>query len=72
MLEATPPQDADGNWTFEYWFANQRDRARQKATIVEETDESLTFEIPIEQPHPPGIRARLRVKTSEWNRWHEN
>ena len=62
MLEATPPADANGEWTFEYWFANQRDRQRQKATIVENTGDALTFEIPIEQPHPPGIKARLRVK----------
>jgi len=70
MLEATPPAPPKGEWEFEYWFANQRDRKRDKATIVENTDEALTFEIPIEQPHPPGIKARLRVKTSYWNQWH--
>jgi hypothetical protein len=72
MLEATPPPpaDANGEWIFEYSFANQRNRQRQKATIVESTDEALTFEIPIEQPHPPGIKARLRVRTSYWNKWH--
>jgi hypothetical protein len=70
-LEATPRSAADGGWTFEYWFANQANRQRQKAVIVENTDEDLTFEIPIEQPHPPGIKARLRVRTSYWNRWHD-
>jgi len=70
MLEATPDADPNGEWSFEYWFANQRDRQRQKAPIVEQTDEALTFEIPIEQPHAPGIKARLRVRTSYWNRWH--
>jgi hypothetical protein len=70
MLEATPAAPPNGEWRFEYWFANQRDRKREEATIVENTDEALTFEIPIEQPHPPGIKARLRVKTSYWNQWH--
>jgi hypothetical protein len=69
-LEATPPAGADSQWAFEYSFANQADRERRKARIVEDTDEALTFEIPIEQPHPPGIKARLRVKTSYWNHWH--
>ena len=71
MLEATPPAGKDGEWKFEYWFANQRDRQRQQAAIVENTDDALTFEIPIEQPHPPGIKAKLRVKTSYWNNWHQ-
>jgi hypothetical protein len=68
-LEATPPATADAEWNFEYFFAGQRDRGRHEATIVESTDKVLTFEIPIEQPHPPGIKARLRVKTSLWNDW---
>jgi hypothetical protein len=70
MLEATQPTVAGEDWTFEYWFANQRDRSRRKAAIVEKTDDALTFEVPIEQPHPPGIKARLRVRTSAWNSWH--
>jgi hypothetical protein len=69
MLEATPPAAAGGEWKFEYWFASQRDRGRQEAKIVENDANTLTFEVPIVQPHPPGIRARLRVKTSQWNDW---
>jgi hypothetical protein len=69
ILEATPPSPLNDQWIFEYWFANQQERQRQKAAIVENTEDALTFEIPIEQPHPPGIKARLRVKTSYWNDW---
>jgi hypothetical protein len=73
MLEATPaPKDSNDQWKFEYWFVNQRDLPRHQAEIVDRTDEILTFEIPIEQPHPPGIKARLRVKTSYWNQWHNS
>jgi hypothetical protein len=68
VLEATPPAK-DGSWLFEYWTANQRKRGRQQARIVRNDDQELTFEIPIVQPVPPGIRARLRVKTSYWNNW---
>jgi hypothetical protein len=70
MLEATPPGPRNDQWIFDYWFANQQERQRQRAAIVENTEGALTFEIPIEQPHPPGIKARLRVKTSYWNDWH--
>ena len=70
MLEATPPAAAGEDWSFEYWFANQRERGREHAKIVEKANGAMTFEIPIEQPHPPGIKARLQVKTSHWNQWH--
>jgi PGAP1-like protein len=69
MLEATPPRPGQENWRFEYWFANDRGVGRSLAQIVESTEDTLTFEIPIVQPHPPGIRARLHVKTQYWNRW---
>jgi hypothetical protein len=72
ILEATPPSPLNDQWIFEYWFANQQERQRQRAAIVENTEDALTFEIPIEQPHPPGIKARLRVKTSYWNDWHSS
>jgi hypothetical protein len=72
MLEATPRAGTGEEWTFQYWFANQRNRQRQDAVVVENTEDALTFEIPIEQPNPPGIRARLRVRTSYWNQWHSH
>jgi hypothetical protein len=71
MLEVTQPAVATADWTLEYWLASQPDRHRQKAPVVEKTDDALTFEMPIEQPHPPGIKARLRVRTSYWNQWHK-
>jgi pimeloyl-ACP methyl ester carboxylesterase len=70
LLEATPPRTETDEWVFEYWFTNEPGRARRRAEIVEATDNTLTFEIPIEQPHPPGIKARLRVRTRYWNDWH--
>jgi hypothetical protein len=69
LLEATPPKAETVEWTFEYWFAGARETGRRVAPIVEATEDALTFEIPIEQPQPPGIRARLRVRTSFWNHW---
>ena len=72
MLEATPPSATNADWRFEYWFANERASGRQIATIVEESNRGLTFEIPIAQPHPPGIAARLRVRTSYWNDWQSS
>jgi hypothetical protein len=65
-LEATPPATPDGDWTIAYEFANQRKSG--SATVKEDAD-VLTFEIPIEQPVPPGIKARLHVETRFWNDW---
>jgi hypothetical protein len=72
ILEATPPPEADGEWLFEYSFANDRASGKKKADIVENSEETLIFEIPISQPHPPGIAARLRVKTQYWNTWQQS
>jgi hypothetical protein len=66
-MEATPPQSGQDEWTLEYQFANQREVGPQRASATRE-DDHLVFEIPIEQPNPPGIKARLRVVTSFWNR----
>jgi hypothetical protein len=67
-LEATPPATAKDAWKIEYRFAGQGSEPKQaKAT---KTADGLSFEIPIEQPKPPGIKARLRVETRFWNRWH--
>lgn len=67
-LEATPPPAPDGEWRIEYQFANQRDQKPGLATVKEGAD-VLTFEIPIEQLTPPGIKARLHVETRFWNDW---
>jgi hypothetical protein len=67
-LEATPPPTVDGEWRVEYEFANQRDRKQRLAEVSEGAD-VLTFEIPIEQLTPPGIKARLHVETRFWNDW---
>jgi len=66
ILEATPPATRDGEWTIEYEFVNQR---KKGAAAVMEGADILTFEIPIEQPTAPGIKARLHVETRFWNDW---
>ena len=70
LFEATPPKAADEQWLFEYWFANKPEAGRQRATIVGESDNTLSFEVPVVQLHRPGIAARLRVNTSYWNDWN--
>jgi hypothetical protein len=67
ILEATPPTNPAEQWKVEYEFASQRNQPRQQARIIE-ADDKLSFEIPIQQPHPPGIMARLRVVTTFWNK----
>ena len=69
MLEATPPATDKAAWKVEYRFASQPGQAPRLATIVRDDDQVLTFEIPVEQPNPPGIKARLRVETRFWNDW---
>jgi hypothetical protein len=67
LVEATPPATEKSAWKIEYRFASQTGQAANTAPIVAEDDDSLTFEIPVEQPKPPGIKARLRVVTGFWN-----
>ena len=46
-----------------------QNKSTTKAQIVD-TEDELTFTIPVVQPIPPGIRANLRVVTRFWNDWH--
>jgi hypothetical protein len=69
-LEATPPTDANPSWKVDYTFASAQDRPPKPAMIVD-ADGELVFEIPIEQPRPPGITARLRIVTTFWNEWQD-
>ena len=66
ILEATPPQTDKGKWKIEYRFGSEQDKVRT-ADAVDGGNHRMTFEIPIEQPNPPGIKARLRVETQFWN-----
>jgi hypothetical protein len=68
-LEATPPSVPGGAWKVEYQFASQKALPAKLASIVGDDDQVLTFEIPVEQPVPPGIKARLHVETRLWNDW---
>lgn len=67
ILEATPPATTNDDWKIEYQFASQKDRRPAQATAVSMKDHSPVFEIPVQQPNPPGIRARLGIRTSFWN-----
>jgi hypothetical protein len=68
-LEATPPAKQRKTWKVEYQFANRQNGAPTEASIVAEDRDSFTFEIPVVQPNPPGIKGKLRVVTRFWNDW---
>jgi hypothetical protein len=68
-LEATPPKSEEGTWKIAYQFASQLNAPPQEAHIVEDNEDAFTFEIPVVQPNPPGIKAKLRVVTRFWNDW---
>ena len=69
-LEATPPSSVDGKWKIDYQFASQRNEPPKPAKVTRDDDEVFAFEIPIEQPAPPGVKGRLCVETRFWNSWH--
>ncbi len=66
-IKAFFPATPAGEWKIEYQFASQRGEAPKLALTHDSDDEELVFEIPIEQPNPPGIKAKLRVITTFWN-----
>jgi len=70
LIEATPPAAAKAEWKIEYHFANQGSQAPQLAAVVAVDGQMLTFEIPLQQPNPPGLKARLRVEIRFWNDWN--
>ncbi|MGH7843650.1 MAG: hypothetical protein ACREQW_00555 [Candidatus Binatia bacterium] len=67
ILEAAFPKSETDTWKIEYQFASRRGEPPQQA-ITTETDDELVFEIPIEQRQAPGMKAKLRVITTFWNR----
>jgi hypothetical protein len=69
VLEATPPRKKNQAWRIEYQFESRRDQPAKAATLVSR-DGYMTFELPVEQAIPPGIRARLRIEARFWNDWH--
>jgi hypothetical protein len=69
-LEAKPPAKPGEEWKIRYRFENQRQAGWTDAAVHDEPD-VLWFEIPLEQPQPPGIRGRLRVETRFWNSWQD-
>ncbi len=69
MIEAAPPTTENAKWKITYQYASQQGQAPAPATIIGEDDDLLTFDIPVEQPNAPGIKARLRIETRFWNDW---
>jgi hypothetical protein len=69
LVEATPKDENLKEWTIKYQFASKCGDPLVAAEIVENTDTTLTFVIPIEQPKAPGIKSRLRIVTTFWNHW---
>ena len=67
LLEATPPATKSDQWKITYQFASQQGQAPKPAAIVAADKALLTFEVPVEQPNAPGIKARLRIETRFWN-----
>lgn len=67
-VEATPPATAKDEWKIAYRFSADRGGTAPLAKVLAHDDDGMTFEIPIVQPKPPGIRARLRVVAKFWNR----
>jgi hypothetical protein len=68
-LEAAPPTLANPTWTIKYQFASQSGKEPLSVEELKEGEGVLAFDIPIEQPNPPGIKARLHVETRFWNDW---
>jgi hypothetical protein len=69
VLEATPPADAKAEWNITYQFASERGVPPKPVLNLKDEDHILAFDIPVMQPHAPGIRARLHVETRFWNDW---
>jgi hypothetical protein len=69
LIEATPNDDKSKDWIIKYQFASNCADPFVEAKVICNTDTTFTFEIPIEQPKAPGIKARLRVVTTFWNHW---
>jgi len=67
-LEATPPPDGGKKWSLDYQFASRRNQPPRTADLAASDQGVLRFEIPIEQPEPPGIKGKLRVEARFWNR----
>lgn len=70
IAERTRTAANEAFWKIRYQLGAERNAGWQDANVIQDDDAQLTFEIPIVQPTPPGIRARLRVVTRFWNDWH--
>jgi hypothetical protein len=68
-LEATPPDSAKDQWLVRYGFESVSPITTTRTAEVAPDPETggVQFVIPIEQPKPPGISGRMRVRVQSWN-----
>ena len=69
LIEATPPSGDQGAWAVRYGFESDSPLSTTTDAQVQADPETggIRFEIPIEQPKPPGITAKLRIFARSWN-----
>lgn len=69
FFEATPPAGAKGKWQVRYGLESESPNATTTDADVEEDPETggIQFVVPIDQPKPPGIKAKLCIKAQPWN-----
>ena len=69
LIEATPPSEDKGQWSVRYGFESESPIATTTDAAVQKDPSTggIQFEVPIIQPKPPGIKAKLRIKARPWN-----
>lgn len=72
IIEAFPdPNEATG-WRIQY---GEQDKSPNVANLKAPTqalpagEAGIWFEVPVEQPKRPGIKAKLRIEARRWNDW---
>ena len=66
-FEATPPATDKDEWKLKYGFESESSADMPHTADLTASDDRMVCEIPIEQPTPPGIKARLKITARAWN-----
>ncbi len=66
-VEATPPRKKAESWKVQYGSESRTPGAADQSAVINETAAGVEFDIPIQQPNPPGIDARLHIVAQGWN-----
>lgn len=72
IVEAVPDASAPGGWRLKYGFQGRTPNAAPRtapAEAIPNEDGAVFFTIDIDQPHKPGIKAKLRIELRAWNQW---